>query len=631
MEHSGEDADAPGVTATDERTGGSITRGFLFADLRGYTHFVETRGAVAAADLLLRYRALVRGLIGRHAGAEIRTEGDSFYVVFPAVSAAVQCGLAIVHGARTASLEHPGEPIAVGVGIHAGETIETPDGYVGGPVNIAARLCALAGPGEVLVSDTVKALTQTVLPVAFVPRGRRALKGVSDQVAVYAVVSPADARLGTWSLDRLSRLPRAARMGVVVVISVALVGVALFGWTALHGAAGLPPGTWKIGLDMPLTGDGAFRGIPMRNAVVLAIDEENAAGGIGGASLRLDPFDSMGVTTAGEDPTRGAANVTAMVTDPAVIAMVGPNASHVAKSEIPITNRAGLLQCSPSNTDPGLTKPRDGALDLRAAFPTRINYIRTAPADDIQGVALASFVFTDLAAKATLVIDDAGDGRQIADQFSAAYTKLGGTVVRRALNPGADPGSVLTPLSATTGAPTAVFFGGFTQTGAATVRAAMVSSGHGSVPFVSWDGIQDGSGADQGSFIQVAGAAAAGSYYSSATFGSPKADFTARYRARFGTDPDEYAAAAYACTEIILDSLRAVAATGPSAAGLRDAVRAYAVDPSHRYTTVIGTVGFDANGDSLQQFVTFYKVDASAAAGKGDWVIDKQQDYGPAP
>ena len=133
--------------------------------------------------------------------------------------------------------------------------------------------------------------------------------------------------------------------------------------------------------------------------------------------------------------------------------------------------------------------------------------------------------------------------------------------MRRALNPGADSAAVLAPLSAPSGAPAAVFFGGFTDTGAPGLRAAMVAAGHGALPFVSWDGIQDGSGADQGSFIQVAGAAAAGSYFSHATIGPPKADFTAQYRARFGTDPDEYAAAAYACTQVILDTLRAVTAT----------------------------------------------------------------------
>ncbi|MFI5227027.1 MAG: adenylate/guanylate cyclase domain-containing protein, partial [Candidatus Limnocylindrales bacterium] len=130
---------SPPTASSDARTG-SITRGFLFADLRGYTQFVETHGAAAAADVLLRYRDLVRGLVSRHAGAEVRTEGDSFYVVFAAVSDAVQCGLEIVDQARAASIERPEAPIAVGIGIHAGETIETPDGYVGGPVNIAARL-----------------------------------------------------------------------------------------------------------------------------------------------------------------------------------------------------------------------------------------------------------------------------------------------------------------------------------------------------------------------------------------------------------------------------------------------------------------------------------------------------------
>jgi branched-chain amino acid transport system substrate-binding protein len=619
-----------GVTATDERTGGSITRGFLFADLRGYTRFVETRGAAVAANLLLRYRALVRDLVGRYAGAEIKTEGDSFYVVFTGVSTAVQCGLAIVDAARISSLDHPDEPISVGIGIHAGETIETPDGFVGSPVNIAARLCALAGPGEVLVSDTVRALTQTVLPVGFLPRGRRTLKGVADQVAVYAVVPRSEWGLAAVSVGRLRGLSRTARVAVLGAVVIAFVGIALLGFTALRGAAGLPAGPWKIGVDMPLQGPASGTGITMRNAVALAIDQANDAGGIGGAHLTLDSVDDASATTA-NDPVLGATNVTAMVADPRVLAMVGPLSSAVAREEIPIANRAGLLQCSPANTAADLTKPRDGALDLRSAFPTRIAYVRTAPSDDIQGTALATFMFTDLAVKTTLVIDDSDSGRKIADSFSAAYTKLGGVAVRLALNPGADPASVLGSLSASTGTPTAVFFGGVTPTGAPNLRKAMVAAGHGALPFVSWDGIQDGSGAVDGSFIAQAGPAAAGSYSSHASIGLPKADFTARYRAKFGTDPGEYGASAYACAEIILQSLRAVAATGPSAEGLREALRAYVVDPSRRFETVIGTIGFDANGDSLQQFVTFYRVEMSAAGGQGDWVIEKQQDYGPAP
>ena len=153
------DPDESEVRATEGDEAGVPTRGFLFADLRGYTEFVERHGAVTAAELLEHYRELVRGRVALFGGAEIRTEGDSFYVVFHSVSQAVQCGLAIVEGAADASAARPDRPVRVGVGIHAGETIETPDGYVGTPVNIAARLCALAGVGEVLVSDTVRALT----------------------------------------------------------------------------------------------------------------------------------------------------------------------------------------------------------------------------------------------------------------------------------------------------------------------------------------------------------------------------------------------------------------------------------------------------------------------------------------
>jgi class 3 adenylate cyclase len=78
------------MAADHERT---ITRGFLVADLRGYTYFVEQRGAAAAAELLTRYRTLARDAIGRFGGAEIKTEGDSFYVVFDSVSSTVRADL----------------------------------------------------------------------------------------------------------------------------------------------------------------------------------------------------------------------------------------------------------------------------------------------------------------------------------------------------------------------------------------------------------------------------------------------------------------------------------------------------------------------------------------------------------
>lgn len=602
------------------------TRGFFFADLRGYTEFVEHHGAVAAAGLLESYRDLVRGLVGRFDGAEIRTEGDSFYVVFASVSQAVRCGLALVEGAVDASADLPERPIRVGVGIHAGETVETADGYVGAPVNVAARLCALAGPGEVLVSDTVRALTQTVLPVRFESRGRKQLKGVAEPLAVYSAKPLGD---GQSRSDRQRRRIGRRHVFVLAAGCAVLAAGVVAAVAALSHPSGLPAGPWKIALDMPLSGDSKDRGIPVRNAVRLALDQANASGGVAGTRLTLEVRDDAGAAPNGQSPSRGAANTEAFVTDPKVIAMVGPWGSNVAWEEIPITNAAGLLQCSPANTDPSLTKPRGGALDLRAAAPQRINYIRTAPADDIQGSAAASFLFSDLRVRRLLVIDDTADGREIADFVSEAFTKLGGNVTRRGLNPGSEARAVLEPLFAGKDRPTAVYLGGFADA-AARVREAMVAEGFGKLPFVSWDGI-DGPGSQDGSFIQLAGHAALGSYESHASFVAPKAAFVDAYRSRFGSEPDEYAAAAYACTEVILGALRDVAQKGASATGLREALRSEAVDPSHRYATVLGSIGFDANGDSLQQFVTFYRVDPSADGGRGDWVFEKQQDYGPAP
>lgn len=181
-------ADTPVQSPQREGVSGvpAQTRGFLFSDLRGYSAFTERHGDRAARELLTRYRRVVREAIASFGGAEIRTEGDSFYVVFDSVSQAVEAGLAIRAGLDA---EHGGEPIRAGIGIHAGEVEDDAEqGIVSSAVNIAARICAVADPGEVLVSETVRSLTRSYLEVTFVARGRRRLKGIADPMPVYRVV-----------------------------------------------------------------------------------------------------------------------------------------------------------------------------------------------------------------------------------------------------------------------------------------------------------------------------------------------------------------------------------------------------------------------------------------------------------
>src|SRR4029450_6046684 len=132
---------------------------------------------------------ITRAAVAQHHGAEIQTEGDGFYAVFPSASAAILCGLDIVRGAAEASADRRERPIRVGVGINAGEAVQTADGFVGSAVNVAARVCATAKAGEVLVTATVRGITQASIPVDFTSRGSRRPTGGTDPVALYAVTS----------------------------------------------------------------------------------------------------------------------------------------------------------------------------------------------------------------------------------------------------------------------------------------------------------------------------------------------------------------------------------------------------------------------------------------------------------
>ena len=406
-------------------------------------------------------------------------------------------------------------------------------------------------------------------------------------------------------------------------IAIGLVGILVVVWMG-QGVGTLPRAEWSIGLDLPLSGSQSQYGQRIRDAVRMAIDDINGAGGIDGSTLALISRDDA------QDPDVAVDNAREFVADPKVIAMIGPFNSFNTFGVIPITNEAGLFECSPSATHPGLTKPREGALDLRAARPDAINFLRLPPADDIQAFALASFAYRDLRVRSALVIDDTGVQREIADAFEDAFKQLGGTTLRLSLNPGTDPQSVLTTLDDAI-PPGLVFYGGNDRDSAAALRSAMADAGVAATPLLSWDPLLDGNGINPYSYIGQVGASAVGSYAAHASLPDHKFSFADAYRERFATEPDEYAAAGYACVEIIATAMRGIAPRGPAAGEVRELVRGYAVEPGRRYETVLGTVGFDANGDALQQFVTFYRVEQSAAGGTGDWVIFKKQDFGPAP
>jgi len=243
-------------------------RGFLFADLRGYTQFVEKHGDAAASELLTNYRTLVRAAVAQFQGAEIRTEGDGFYVVFPSASSAIRCGMAILEEAAR-STAAAGGALRVGIGIHAGETVDNGEGLVGSAVNIAARVCALAAAGELLVTETVRGLVRTSIPLAFEPRGRRHLKGIREPIALFAI-RPAGAASPSRARRLASRSPIGVQRGPVLAAFAALVGVAAVATVVLalgllsdtdanHGAHGSgPAGRGSAAPSASATDLGAF-------------------------------------------------------------------------------------------------------------------------------------------------------------------------------------------------------------------------------------------------------------------------------------------------------------------------------------------------------------------------------------
>ncbi len=140
---------------------GTVT--FLFTDIEGSTRLAQSIGTARYGELLERHRTLLREAFAAAGGAEVGTEGDSFFVVFERASSAA-AGAADAQR-RLASADWPADaPVHVRMGLHAGEGVLANETYVGNDVNRAARIAAAAHGGQILVSETASALIADSLP-----------------------------------------------------------------------------------------------------------------------------------------------------------------------------------------------------------------------------------------------------------------------------------------------------------------------------------------------------------------------------------------------------------------------------------------------------------------------------------
>jgi class 3 adenylate cyclase/tetratricopeptide (TPR) repeat protein len=162
---------------------------FLSADVRGYTSFTLAQGDLGAVLLTARFEGIARTAVEAHGGRVFGTRGDAVVAVFGSARQALRAALALQGLCTSASRENPRLPLLVGVGLDAGEALPVGDGdYRGAALNLAARLCALAAPGEVLASAGVVHLARKVEGVVYRTRGSAQLKGFADPVQVVCVL-----------------------------------------------------------------------------------------------------------------------------------------------------------------------------------------------------------------------------------------------------------------------------------------------------------------------------------------------------------------------------------------------------------------------------------------------------------
>jgi basic membrane protein A len=300
------------------------------------------------------------------------------------------------------------------------------------------------------------------------------------------------------------------------------------------------------------------------------------------------------------NPEQGAKNVQAFIADPAVLAMVGPFNSNVARAEMPIVNQAGLAQISPANTAETLTKPEYGQTGTYR--PTgKITYFRVCTTDDIQGPSAADYMYDKLNVKNIYILDDTETyGKGLADNVEKRFKANGGTVVGHEGVPKgtSDFRTIMTKIAGLTPKVDALFYGGTTSNGLALARKQMADAGL-TIPFMGGDGIVEAE------FTKVAQDAANGSYGTVAAVNAATlpeaAKFLADYKAKYNEEVGAYSANAYEATNIIIAAMKRATAAD------REAVRA-AIAATKDYKGVIGTTSFDENGDTTNRWISIYEV-----------------------
>lgn len=149
-----EDPEAPDPTAPVD----SAFRTIMFTDIEGSTKLTASLGDDAMVAIIRAHNEIVRNALRANRGSEIKFTGDGFHAAFSSVSDAVRCAITIQQAFRDYCQKHPEQPLAIKIGLSAGEPVEADRDLFGSAVNLAARLCAHATGNQILATQVIKDL-----------------------------------------------------------------------------------------------------------------------------------------------------------------------------------------------------------------------------------------------------------------------------------------------------------------------------------------------------------------------------------------------------------------------------------------------------------------------------------------
>jgi branched-chain amino acid transport system substrate-binding protein len=359
----------------------------------------------------------------------------------------------------------------------------------------------------------------------------------------------------------------------------------------------------KLGITLPLTGADADDASKIRYGFEIAIDAANAKGGVAGYKIEKVIYDSATATAGQYDPAQAATNTKKLISDPMVVANLGPQMSGEGKAMTPILSEADLATITPSSTNPDITDPK-----MAGQFKPKGKaiYFRTVTTDAFQGPNMANYYAQVLKVKSVYVLDDSGAyGVGIADSFQKQAEKNGIKIVGRdQLNPKeADYTTVLTKIKALK--PDALYYGGVAQAGVKLAKQA-----YDVIPTMLKGG---GDGIQGGSFFTGVGFPAVEGWYSTNAgphlTEDPAAEaFVKTFVEKYKTQPTDYSITAYDAALVVLDAIERVVKSGKEVnrTNVRDALQ------TSNLKTLQGVISFDDNGDIKDRTVSVFQYKKNA-------------------